>query len=129
MAMISDLTRILGTLASKLLFSQLVVFWYACTVVKEQILLVFPSMQPPEETPPCLPPHVRKYLKLTTVMSDDDLVQVWQVMGEMVWSLDHHFRALDRSHTHTEHRSILMGTVPYRTYFWCMRYSMVYGTG
>jgi hypothetical protein len=94
MATISDLTRILGTLASKVLFSQLVAFWRACTVVKEQILLVFPSTQPPEETPPRLPPHVREFLKLTTAMSDDVLVQVWQAMGEMVWSPEHHLESV-----------------------------------
>ena len=76
------------------LFSQLVVFWCACTVVKEQILLVFPSMQPPEEMPPRLPSHVCEFLKLTTAMSDDDLVQVWQAMGEMVWNPDHHLESV-----------------------------------
>ena len=41
-----------------------------------------------------LPSHIHKFLKLTMAMLDDVLVQVWQVMREIVWSLDHHLKSV-----------------------------------
>jgi hypothetical protein len=89
---IKSVARTLGPLSSYISLSQLFKYWHIASRIKNDILAVYPSNQPPDATPIVLPPDSRKFLGIATNLDENEVERVWDVMKELVWNPDDHLQ-------------------------------------
>jgi hypothetical protein len=89
---VERVARVLGPLASYVSLSQVYKFWHVAVRIRNDILAVYPSYQPPEATPLVLPPDLRDLLSKATTLSDSDVKVLWEALRDLVWKPDVHFR-------------------------------------
>jgi len=71
-----------------LLLSQVLALVYLSMHVKKKILLLYPSIHPPEATPPDLLLETRTFLARSCSLTDRDVEACWDTVQDLVWQED-----------------------------------------
>ena len=124
MASLASITQRLGSRASNVLLTQVIVFLQATTRLRNHILAVCESKHLPDVTPEFLPDAPCKLLARMCDMSEEDVERLWDVLGDLAWRPDKYLakiandEAKDRAFADAKHPA-------FRVFFFSRRDSCI----